>query len=1023
MKPPIAAVAWLVACAVACARDFNPTLRQLNHRSFGRLDGAPTRVRALAQTADGMLWIASSAGLTRFDGSRFVGYPEPSDDPLPSSNISALLGAPDGGLWIGFLVGGVCFLNDGRVTCYKEIDDLGLGSVRRFALDADGSLLIATSGGLVGLRDRRAGRIAPEVIPKAVDVLVDRAGTAWVATGESIVARTKGDTKFHAVEKMPLPPSTFPQVLAEAPDGHVWAHANDLLTRLDPSAGEAGALPMRVTEQHAVNGRLLIDSGGNFWFPSHGGAVGRWSADNAVADTQSQERVVHEEFLPKADEFLNVILEDREHNIWMGVSTGLDRFSPSKVIRAAPPCPGLGYALAAGTAGELWAACGDPSHAAPSTLLQMRDGVVVAQRPSGEFTAAYRDRDGTIWFAAADQIASFDGHAFVSTALPQDLLQNEGIQALAKDGDGALWVSIVRRGIYRLLSGRWERGESLGLPPGPAIVETPDGDGGVWFGFPKNQIARLHGKTVQRFTAAEGLDVGNVTAIHRAGEQIWVGGEIGFSQLHGARFSPVRTARGTPIRGVSGIASTPNGDLWLNAIGGIVRISAPEIRRLAHDPVYPIQTEVFDGLDGVPGDPVGLRPLPSAMATSDGRVWFEMGGGLVWIDGTASMGNRIAPPVKLSALDSGERRYANRGESVDLPAGTSNVQFEYSAGSLMVPEHVSFRYRLVGLDRNWQEVGGRRRAYYTNLAPGKYTFQVLGSNNDGVWNETGASMDFTIAPALYQTTWFRGLSAAAVLGLILALYQLRLQQLQRQHEAQNQARLQFVHVERLAMLSAMTASITHEVSQPISGFLTNSHTCARMLASDPPNVTGATETIRRSIRDANRANEVVKRLRAMFAKQAPTIESVDLNDAAREVIAMALAELRQRGALLQTDFAESLPAISGDRVQLQQVILNLLLNAADAMVGIEDRPRTLRVQTERNGDTVTLTVRDVGVGLDPRGTEKLFEPFHTTKPHGLGIGLSISRSIIESHKGKLWARANDGPGATFGFSIPLSPAA
>jgi PAS domain S-box-containing protein len=246
----------------------------------------------------------------------------------------------------------------------------------------------------------------------------------------------------------------------------------------------------------------------------------------------------------------------------------------------------------------------------------------------------------------------------------------------------------------------------------------------------------------------------------------------------------------------------------------------------------------------------------------------------------------------------------------------------------------------------------------------------------------------------------------------------------RAEEALGQARLELTHVARMATLSSMTASITHEVSQPISGILTNSNTCARMLAADPPNVVGARETVRRMIRDANRASEVIKRLRAMYAKKAPTLETLDLNEAAQEVIALSSAELRRSRSILQTDFAEALPAINGDRVQLQQVILNLLLNAADAMSGIEDRPRTLRVRTQVQGDdSIKLLVQDSGVGLDPSGIEKLFEAFYTTKAHGLGIGLAISRSIIESHKGKLWAMPNDGPGATFGFSIPYTSAA
>jgi signal transduction histidine kinase len=194
-----------------------------------------------------------------------------------------------------------------------------------------------------------------------------------------------------------------------------------------------------------------------------------------------------------------------------------------------------------------------------------------------------------------------------------------------------------------------------------------------------------------------------------------------------------------------------------------------------------------------------------------------------------------------------------------------------------------------------------------------------------------------------------------------------------------------------------------------------------MLAADPPNVAGAAETIRRTIRDANRASEVIKRLRAMFAKKAPIMELVDLNEAAEEVIAVSSGELRRYRSVLETNFAEHLSPVTGDRVQLQQVILNLLLNAADAMAGIEDRPRTLRVRTEMDGgDNVKLLVQDSGVGLDPRAMEKLFEAFYTTKVHGLGIGLAISRSIIESHKGQLWAMPNEGPGATFGFSIPCA---
>jgi len=247
---------------------------------------------------------------------------------------------------------------------------------------------------------------------------------------------------------------------------------------------------------------------------------------------------------------------------------------------------------------------------------------------------------------------------------------------------------------------------------------------------------------------------------------------------------------------------------------------------------------------------------------------------------------------------------------------------------------------------------------------------------------------------------------------------------ERRHSEETLAKLrsELVHVTRVTTLGALTASIAHEVNQPLSGIITNAGTCLRMLAADPPNVDGARETARRTIRDGNRASEVITRLRALFAKKGVTSEPVDLNEAAQDVIALSRRELQTSRAILRPEFADDLPPVTGDRVQLQQVILNLLLNAADAMSSVDDRPRHLVIRTERdNGDYVRLIVKDSGVGFDSEGAEKLFDAFYTTKSGGMGIGLAVSRSIIESHNGRLWAQANEGPGATFSFSIPSSP--
>jgi signal transduction histidine kinase len=240
-------------------------------------------------------------------------------------------------------------------------------------------------------------------------------------------------------------------------------------------------------------------------------------------------------------------------------------------------------------------------------------------------------------------------------------------------------------------------------------------------------------------------------------------------------------------------------------------------------------------------------------------------------------------------------------------------------------------------------------------------------------------------------------------------------------EALAKSRSDLAKVARVMSLGVLTASIAHEVNQPLSGIITNAGTCLRMLDANPPNLEGARETARRTIRDGNRASDVITRLRALFSTEEFTLELLDLNEATREVIALSLSDLERNRVVLQSKLAEDLPTITADRIQLQQVILNLLRNASDAMVDVDDRPRRLLIRTEReDGDRVRVSVRDVGVGVDPQNVNKLLDAFYTTKSDGMGIGLSVSRSIIERHHGRLWAEPNDGPGATFSFSIPSS---
>jgi C4-dicarboxylate-specific signal transduction histidine kinase len=237
--------------------------------------------------------------------------------------------------------------------------------------------------------------------------------------------------------------------------------------------------------------------------------------------------------------------------------------------------------------------------------------------------------------------------------------------------------------------------------------------------------------------------------------------------------------------------------------------------------------------------------------------------------------------------------------------------------------------------------------------------------------------------------------------------------------------LEMSRAAQVATVGELAASIAHEVNQPLSGIITNAGTCLRMLGTESPNVEGARETARRTLRDGRRAADVIARLRALFGRKEFSVEPMDLNEATREVIALSGSDLRRNRVALQSQLDDDLPPVVADRIQLQQVILNLLRNASDAVAVVDDRPRRVLVRTECEGeDRVRVTIQDSGVGIDRERAERLFDAFYTTKSDGMGIGLSISRSIVHRHHGRIWASPNeDGSGSTFAFSIPCRPGA
>jgi signal transduction histidine kinase len=296
-------------------------------------------------------------------------------------------------------------------------------------------------------------------------------------------------------------------------------------------------------------------------------------------------------------------------------------------------------------------------------------------------------------------------------------------------------------------------------------------------------VCVLAGEKGTLYSQADGLDVGRIKVIRGLGQHIWVGGERGLMFFHEGGFRRVTFACGAQFGAVSGIVERSDGSLWLNEMTGIIEIPPEEIRQFVANPNHHVNYRRFDYLDGLPGAAQMNYTNSTAVEASDGRLWFATDGGLAWIDPARLITNAVPPPVSILSIGS-EKGRQPISEAVKFAPGTRTVEIDYTALSLSIPERVRFRYKLEGLDAEWQDVGTRRQAYYNNLAPRQYRFRLIACNNDGVWNEAGASLEFSIAPAYYQTTWFTLMLFLAGASAVSLAWRYRASQLKREHATQ-----------------------------------------------------------------------------------------------------------------------------------------------------------------------------------------------------------------------------------------------
>jgi len=773
----------VACCAYASLSAQSPDLGQYAHTAWRVQDGAPGAVRDLAQGADGVFWIASERGLFRFDGVRFERFEPPPGQTLLPRGVQFLLALPDTSLWVGHFTSGVSVLHPGRIVTYDTQDGLPGGTVTAIARDSGGTMWAATTRGLARLAGRRWEQMDTATgYPGGFTgrVLVDPSGSVWAMAGSEIYLLPRGGARFEKrkMKQGDLRSATVGPLIA-APDGSVWeVHKSfGVFPVTDPRGGplHSGTLAYADTGLYDLvwsRGHPAVALG------TQGRLVRLWLPGDAPGSTRAlRPRGIAIPFSRTGGMSGNLIgaaLYDREGSLWIGTPTGIDRFRETKLT----PIALSGYlddpAVAADTNGTVWVAA---RRGTPAALLAVGDRIVSRLDAPRMLTCIYRDRRGRLWIGGSG-LWEQQGDAFASVPLPPlppgGSPYGREIQAIARDRDDGLWVAMVYEGLFRRRAGRgWEEfGGRQGLEGRSPNVITADSSGRTWLGYPGGQLVLVVGDSVSVFQP-EQVAVGRMLAISVYGDRVWIGGQTGVAALdarqaegRGQLFVPLHPG-GEPFRGVSGLVETADGELWLNGADGVTRIPAAEVRRALTEPGYQVRYQRLDYRDGLEPPAQQIRPLPSAAAGTDGRIWFASEGGIAWIDPRRVRRNPVPPPVQLRVLTAGGRRYfagPSAADTIRLPPRTSALGVAYTAYSLAVPDRVRFKYRLEGLDTAWQDAGGRREAFFTNLPPGRYRFQVIASNDDGVWNTAGAALAFTIAPAWNQTWWFFGLVALTLLA-------------------------------------------------------------------------------------------------------------------------------------------------------------------------------------------------------------------------------------------------------------------
>ena len=965
----------LAGALCPCALGLNPSLdiNQYAHKSWTVQEGFfKGTVYAIAQMPDGYLWLGTEFGLERFDGVRSVSWQPPKGEHLPGGRIRSLLATRDGRLWIG-ADEGLASWKDGKLTHYAELAGKTVLSILE---DHEATIWAAawgvksTDGRLCTIRDGRVrcqgedGRLS-----NGIDGLYeDGVGKLWAGSVDGVWRWKPEPAKFFP---MRIVTSNF----AEGDGGELLITTmNGIKTLVNE---QAGPFLVRAASRHSKFGRLLRDRDGGLWAGTYDG--GLLHVHHGRTDW-----FTHSDGL-SSDNILS-LFEDREGSLWVGTRNGLDRFRDF-AVPAITEKQGLSNSYVGSILhardGSIWLGT-------LNGLDRWKNGDISVYRereglPDPYVLSLYEDQAGRIWVSTPGGVVYLERGKFV----PVPGVPSGSVVCIVGDDAGGIWIS-DQKNLYHL-HGQTVVEEIPWIKLGHkdfAWTILPDTvRGGLWLGFRQGGVAYYKGHSIRSsYGREQGFGQGQVSGLKLDQDgAIWAATGDGLNLIKKGQTFRLSSANGLPCDTVHWLLEDNDHYFWLYTACGLVRVARSELERWAADPRRMVSTTLLDNGDGVRSSVTSTDSNPTVTKSADGKIWFLPKDGVNVIDPHHLSFNNLPPPVHIEQIVADDRPY-DLAPGIHLPAEIREVRIDYTALSLVAPEKIHFKYKLDGQDRDWKEVINDREAKYTNLPPKHYRFRVTACNNSGVWNEEGATLDFVIPPAWYQTNWFYAACGAAFLVMVWAIYELRM----RQVAAQFNMRLE----ERVAERTRLARDLHDTLLQSFHAFLPRLQVAIYKL---PESAVDARKTLEETL---DRATEAVTEGRdAVQGLRMSTVEKNDLALAIR-AIGEELASVERNGASPKFEVtvegtSRNLHPILRDEVYriATEALRNAFLHAAARKIEVEIR------YDEKN---LRLRVRDDGKGIQP----------HVLREHGreghFGLRGMSERAELVGGKLSIWSGLDSG---------------